>query len=297
METTIKEILKKENINFSKIEKATSGFTNLVYFVDNLYVIKISNNEENTEKLIKEINIYKNLKINKIPKLICSGTYNDFTYLIISKIDGKSLFDTWHTFDEPERKNIIKQIADILKSFHNESYAFLNDNYKFLSWNKYISNEIKTRIEELKNLNQENERLKTLYENNFYGIFENNDFGLVYNDAHFDNFIYNNGTIYLIDFDRVIACPKDYEMMIFKLMYDLPLKFASEENEIFVKEEDYVNIYPDFQKYYPELFKNENTSKRIAIYQLNYMLKQAYTIKNIEVRDQIIRNSLNNYLF
>ena len=30
----VENILKKENISFSKIEKASSGFTNLVYYVD-----------------------------------------------------------------------------------------------------------------------------------------------------------------------------------------------------------------------------------------------------------------------
>ena len=42
MENIINEILNIEKITFKNITKATSGFTNLVYFVDNNYVIKIS---------------------------------------------------------------------------------------------------------------------------------------------------------------------------------------------------------------------------------------------------------------
>ena len=41
MEKLIKKILNKENIFFEKIIKSTSGFTNIVYFVDNNYVVKI----------------------------------------------------------------------------------------------------------------------------------------------------------------------------------------------------------------------------------------------------------------
>ena len=46
-----------------------------------------------------------------------------------------------------------------------------------------------------------------------------------------DNFIYNNGALGLIDFDRVRVCPIDYEMLIFKTMCGNPSKFASEEDE------------------------------------------------------------------
>lgn len=47
----IQNILNKEKIPFKNIEKATSGFTNEVYFIDDKYVIKLSkDNEKKTSK-------------------------------------------------------------------------------------------------------------------------------------------------------------------------------------------------------------------------------------------------------
>ena len=48
-----------------------------MYFIDNCYVIKFSNDENIKEKLEKEITIYKNLDLSYIPKYIASGNYND----------------------------------------------------------------------------------------------------------------------------------------------------------------------------------------------------------------------------
>ena len=43
MEQLVKQILTTEKIEYKAIKKATSGFTNLVYFVDDKFVVKLSN--------------------------------------------------------------------------------------------------------------------------------------------------------------------------------------------------------------------------------------------------------------
>lgn len=65
-------------------------------------------------------------------------------------------------------------------------------------------------------------------------VFAQQKNGLVYNDAHFDNFIYADGNVKLIDFDRTIYCSIDYELMVIKMMQDNPKKFASEITEKYV---------------------------------------------------------------
>ncbi len=121
-------------------------------------------------------------------------------------------------------------------------------------------------------------------------MFSENAFGLVYNDAHFDDFIYDNGELSLIDFDRVRVCPIDYEMLIFKTMCDNPSKFASEEDEENVKDEDYLDIYKQFKMYYPEMFKHKNIETRIAVYQFNYLIGQAIKCKDIAWINEILNN-------
>ena len=281
MEHIVKEILHKENIPYQKIQKATSGFTNLVYFVDDKFVIKMSQDDAIKKKLDKETLIYQNIQLSCIPAFIANGSVQDFQYLIIEKLKGKSLYSVWHKLSYDERKNCVNQIAKILRAFNKQDYKFLSDEYKDFDWANYLGNELKAKSFALAKMGVDANEINDFISNDLPNLFGQNIFGLVYNDAHFDNFIYDNGKLSLIDFDRVRVCPIDYEMLIFKTMCDNPSKFASEEDEDNIKDEDYLNIYQQFKVNYPEMFEDKNVEKRIAIYQFNYLIGQAIKCKDI----------------
>ena len=275
----IKEILKKCDISYSNLTKSKSGFTNNVYFIDNCYVIKFSNNEIIKEKLEKEITIYKNLNLSYIPKYITSGNYNDYKYLIITKINGKNLYSIWHTLSEKERTNIIIEIAKTVKSFHQINGDFLTG-YNAVSFRKYIKSELSVIIEKLQKLNLNVECLQDILNKSFDKLFCDIKIGLVYNDLHFDNFIYDGEKLYLIDFDRTIISSLDYDMMIFKTMCENPSKFANEEDEDNIIDTEYEKIYQIFKENYKELFANKFTDDRIFIYQFIYLINQAFKCNN-----------------
>lgn len=290
MEQIIKNILNKEGIKYSQLTKATSGFTNIVYFIDNQFVIKMSKEETVKKKLYKEISIYKKINITCVPKLISSGEFDEYTYLIISKVQGHSLYSIWHTLTPQERENAVKQIAEILKDFNEQDYKFLDGEYKDLNWVEYISQQLKVISKNLKDMGVDSENIDYFIENNLSELFSENIYGLVYNDAHFDNFIYDKGNLSLIDFDRVRVCPIDYEMLIFKTMCDNPLKFASEEDEDKIKEEDYTEIYNQFKTEYPQLFEIRNIDKRVKVYQFIYLMGQAIKCKDQEWIKELLLN-------
>lgn len=296
METTIKKILTKEKLQFKNITKATSGFTNLVYFIDDNYVIKMSNQKEIKEKLDKETSIYQNVKLEFIPQYIANGTIEGYQYLIITKLQGTSLYSIWHKLSDDERKNCVHQIAKILKEFNSQDTSFLSAEYKDYDWVNYMQSQLKEKSSVLFTLGYNIENIEKFVNSTLPQLFETNKFGLVYNDAHFDNFIYNNGKLSLIDFDRTRVCPIDYEMLIFKCMCEDPLKFASEEDEPNVKLEDYTQIYNQFQIEYPELFNIDNIDSRIAIYQFNYRMKHALNCKDHEWIKELL-NKFNNIFF
>ena len=280
MEELIRRILIKENINYNQITKATSGFTNVVYFVDEM-VIKIATDNEKKMKLKKEINIYKNIELSNIPQYISSGDKENSSYLIISKVIGKGLYSVWHTLNSDEKENCIKQIANILKCFNKQNADFLDSEYKIYNWKDFVIAKLIKNIEGLNKIGIDTNKICKFVETN--DLFNQNIYGLVYNDAHFDNFIYDDGKIYLIDFDRVIYAPIDYEMLIFKTMCDNPSKFASEEDEDSVFDEDFKEVYSWLKKYYNELFNIPNIDKRIKVYQFNYLCNQALNMKNKEI--------------
>lgn len=276
----IKEILKKCDIIYSNLTKSKSGFTNNVYFIDNNYVIKFSNDENIKEKLEKEIIIYKKLNLSYIPKYITSGNYNDYKYLIITKIDGKNLYSIWHTISEEEKKNLIIEVAKIVKSFHQINGDFLTG-YNDTSFKKYIKSELLEIIKKIQKFNLDIKYLQDILNESFNKLFCDIKIGLVYNDLHFDNFIYDGEKLYLIDFDRTIIASLDYDMMIFKTMCENPSKFANEEDEGNIIDIEYKNIYQIFRANYKELFVSKFTDDRIFIYQFIYLINQAIECKDI----------------
>lgn len=289
MENIVKQILINENISFNNVTKATSGFTNAVYFVDDKYVVKISKNDITNKKLEKETSIYKNVNVANMPKYVASGTYNNNNYLIITKLKGCGLYSVWHTLTVEQKNSVIKQIANILKGFNNSNYAFLGEEYKHLNWQNYMLQELTKRSDSLKELGFNTSKLDNFLLNNLENLFNENTYGLVYNDAHFDNFIYNNDTVSLIDFDRVIVCPIDYEMLIFKTMCDNPLKFVSEEDEDKIYVEDFVDVYQKFKQEYPQMFNND-AENRIKVYQFNYLINQAIKCKDYNWITSLLNN-------
>lgn len=292
MEQLIKRILEQEKLDYKQIKKSTSGFTNLVYFADQM-VIKIAFEEEKKKKLEKEVNIYKNIKLNNIPKYITSGQIDNCLYLIISKVNGRGLYSVWHSLSDYEKERCIDQISKVLKTFNNQNADFLDKEYKIYDWEKFVIGKLKKNKQELDKFGINTQRISDFIENN--NLFKENIYGLIYNDAHFDNFLYDNGNISLIDFDRVIYAPIDYEMLIFKTMCDNPSKFASEEDESSVFDEDFVKVYDWFKKYYKELFTIPNIEQRIKIYQFNYLCEQALKMKNREIGKQWAKDLVNDF--
>ena len=256
-------------------------------------VIKIALDEEKKKKLEKEINIYKNIKLNNIPQYIASGQFDNCLYLIISKVNGRGLFSVWHSLSDFEKEKCIEQISKVLKTFNNQNANFLDKEYKIYDWENFVIGKLKENKQGLDKLGIDTKKISYFIENN--DLFKDNSYGLVYNDAHFDNFIYDNGNVSMIDFDRVIYAPIDYEMLIFKTMCDNPSKFASEEDEANVFGEDFVQVYDWFKKYYKELFMVPNIEQRIKTYQFNYLCEQALKMKNRAIGNQWAEELVNNF--
>ena len=277
MEEAIKTILKenKELLGETPIlERINVGFTNTIYIVNNEYILKICMKEGNEKDFLKEIEFYQsNPENHLIPRLYKASTDKKsipYYYEILEKVEGVSLYNVWHTLSEKEREYIIKQLCTAMKSFHKNCG-------KKQDWEKEIKNQFNNSYEQAKKRNllskEEIDLLDKAYLN-FSKYLDSNEFVLVHNDLHFDNIIYHNGKIKLIDFERSIFAPKDFELDILYRMIRKPWKFASEETESFVKASDYENIMIYIEKYYPELIHTKYLYQRLAIYDIVYFLKQ-----------------------
>lgn len=277
MENIINNIIKHNKYIFGEtpnVEKINVGFTNTIYAVDKKFIIKICTNTNNEENFKKEIEFYKANKDNDlVPKLYFSNTDKKdvpYFYEIIEKVTGVTLYNVWHTFSEEQREDVIRQLCDAMKIMHSnkgESYNWI-DELK----NKFIP--LFNQAKEQKIFTQEEINILEESYSHFEQYLESNEFVLIHNDLHFDNIFINDGKIKIIDFERSIYAPKDFELDILYRMIRKPWKFASYDTEEFTDEKDYLNIMTYIEKYYPELINIENLYKRLAIYDMIYFLAQ-----------------------
>ena len=277
MDNMIDIILEKHKNLFGNnpvVNRNKSGFTNTIYEVNDSFIIKICTKEDNEKNFLKEIEFYEHNKDNDlIPRFYYADTDKDdipYYYEVIKKIKGASLYYVWHLFSEGEREDIIKQLCTAMKRFHN----IKGDNYNWVEYNKKRFNDIYSKIKELKIFNEKEDKDIMEAYNCFDEYLVSDENVLVHNDLHFDNIFYNEGKIRLIDFERSLYAPKDFELDILYRMVRKPWKFANEECELFTNKEDYANIINYVSKYYPEITNTPNLDKRLAIYDMIYFMNQ-----------------------
>lgn len=292
MKKIINTILKQNITLFGinpKVEKINVGFTNTIYNINNSFIVKICTNSNNEKEFQKEIDFYKtNEKNSLIPKLYYSSTDKKsipYFYEIIEKVDGVSLYNVWHTFNEEQREEIIKQLCIAMKRIHSNT----GESY---DWIKKIREQFVSLYEKAKELNifsEEEQKFLDYAYSKFEKYLESNDFVLIHNDLHFDNILFNDGKIKLIDFERSMYAPRDFELDILYRMIRKPWKFASEETEQYTDSSHYSNIMSYIEKYYPELVNIPNLYKRLAIYDIVYFLKHLIQHPYIEeLKDDVL---------
>ena len=256
------------------IKKINKGFTNLLYIVNNKFVIKICFNKENEENFKNEINFYKfNGNNSYIPKLYAyfiSSSKNDYSYEILEKIDGYTIYHIWHTLSEKQRKEIIKELVSLMKLFHTHRKTVLD-------WSNYFIDKLKVNFHKCYQLNlfslKEKSKLEFIL-NHISPYLKSYNFCLVHADIHFDNlFLTKNNKLKIIDFETSLYAPMDYELDIFLRMCRNPWKYASEEDEQFIKIEDYKNIKKYLKEFYPDIFLINHFNIRSKIYDLEYNLR------------------------
>ena len=255
-----------ENLN---IEKINVGFTNTIYSINDSFIIKICTNYNNEENFKKEIDFYKaNTNNNLIPKLFYSSTDKKdipYFYEIIEKLKGISLYNVWHTFSEEQKEETIKQLCAAMQKFHSN----IGQKYDWIDYWKKQFVTLYLKAKELHIFNEDELQLIDYAYAKFDRYLKSDDFVLVHNDLHFDNIFYNDEKITLIDFERSMYAPKDFELDIL-----------------------YINIRLYVEKYYPELINTPFLSQRLAIYDMTYFLEQLVeNPKEKELENDVIEAS------
>jgi len=248
-------LLKNQKYTF-----VAAGFTNTIYRVNN-YIVKICTDLDNENNFQNEIEFYVNHKHNPyIPQMYFSDTTKEvvpYYYEILERVEGQTLYEVWYKLSPPERINIVKSIITIMKSFHN-------DKVHVIDFKKYVKDKISNLLKET-NVNEE---LFTALLDKCNVYFEENKLGLVHKDLHFDNFIYNNGQLTLLDFERCIVGAIDYDFRILSRYKETPWLWANEKTDMLTVESDYQDLMDMFIDNYEALRNIPYLSERLKVYQI-----------------------------
>ena len=262
------KILRTHNITEEFYNAKKMDKENRIFMSEN-YVVKLYYPKK-YKYYFNEIQIYKGL-LGKdyLPKLYYFGEEKDFKYIVISKLKCKSLFDSWNTLKQNEKKSVVIQIANILKDINGLETSKVN-----------FKNELEQLfLTSINGLNFSEEFLsvlKELYYSKSSSLSNEELSNLIHVDIHFYNFFIDNGKVYAYDFENTMLAPLDYQLVRWYKMWKYPHKFKYPKDSMTDAEiRSYDMIMPDLLNEYPEICNSPMFEDRVKLYTLIYLLQEA----------------------
>ncbi|MDD4282712.1 MAG: aminoglycoside phosphotransferase family protein [Bacilli bacterium] len=263
------------------------GYNRIVICVNDELVLKICTNSSKVDGIRREVQFYKENQNDFHPQLIASdlsGQQIPFIYTIEQKIQGQNLFDIWANLNQNQRESVLYQLLAIIKKIHSYSYdkneaeSSLEDEFeKGLSKVTNSGILIKSKVEYLNTL-------KEYIQHHFV----NARYGMVHGDIHYNNIIFSNGEVKIVDFECYKAAPLDKEFDSLARMVRSPNGLLRQEYQKLVNPSDYQGIMPFFRDNYPEVCSLENFDERILVYDCINSLKWYVTYPNHKPYNDIL---------
>ncbi len=261
------------------------GFTNKVYNVNDTFILKVCEDNTNEKRFSREsffYNYFSNtLPVPRIEVFDDTKRYYDKLFMVYQKINGNTVYETWHLLDNEQRKDIIKQLCDMLKIINDTphaEYAQLFDSGVFeQSWHDWMVKQIHASLSTIKKealLPEDFVRTIERFVDENHHALDEQKCKLVYWDAHFDNILVNGTRIVgILDFERTQRASIDFVLDIFRRMSEYPKKYMAEQFEKYAKREDYVYLMDWIREYYPDLFDFKHLNTRLDLYSIEHDLK------------------------
>lgn len=291
-ETVIQIIEKNINEKITSIKQITSGYSRMIYQINNEYILKIVTNHINDNSTIKEVKfLLNNNTLEFIPKVI----FSDFTkksfpyvYYLEKKINGKSLLLKWPLLKESEKQQILIQLLEKLEKLHSLDYnSHFDDNYIDLmlkEYDNYLSKIIDSNI-----LNKK--KIHYLYElkNIIPNLLEGSKTGLIHGDLHFNNILVNDDNkISIIDFEKLKRSFVEKELDPINRMSRNPNSFNT-NSKIILTDYDFRNIMNFIKNNFKEI-NGDKFDDRLLLFDCLNSLKWLEKYPKYELYNDILFN-------
>jgi hygromycin-B 7''-O-kinase len=141
-EGKIRKICELEKIDYEKLTRFSNG-GNIVFSIDGEIVIKLYpsyvNDEFIKEKQVLEFLNRRTLSVD-VPKLISTGQFEGWSYLIMSELKGTLLIDVFDDLSFEEKKQIAFDLGRIIREIHGATISTKQDDY--VHWKQFITKQI-----------------------------------------------------------------------------------------------------------------------------------------------------------
>jgi len=128
--SVIREIALREHLSFEDIR--TEFVTNIVFFLDDRYVIKLYSTQHIKEFEVEKVILGKQSKRLgiPIPELVTAGIFETkvkWFYLVMEYIPGKPLPSVRKSIKKENLRDIISHLGHILQQFHHSDVSLIRD--------------------------------------------------------------------------------------------------------------------------------------------------------------------------
>lgn len=268
------KILSQQNIVVNSLTPLTGGQINLIYKVDDNFVLRIGRDKDSASRLKHETEVFGVLKDKiPVPEVIAFGEYEGNTYQIQKFINGELLTRIWTTAKPTQKEDLVKEMVGYLKNLHQINFVDFGLQYsdkKFDNWADYWETKIgqlKTRLQKIETyLPEDLLDLVFGYFDKNKRLLENEKAVFVHGDFWPGNILVHGGRVSgFLDFEFAIQAPKECELLSLETFCLYPNDY--EEQERFTTA-DFIDLAVLIKKYYPEILETQNLRKKLDLYQM-----------------------------
>lgn len=228
---------------------------------------------------------------NKVrtPKVVAYGELDGREWLIMTRVPGSSLLNTWPKLSHEERVRVMTQLGEQLRALHDVDVPqdFLNP------W-LHDALSIPEKAADAYSIEPQDYRVITRglevagykgepwlseadeYLANQLHLFEGDRPTLIHGDVHFNNLMWDGGELAVLDFEGATTAAKDRELLTMIDFCSNPQQFFApgQADVTNVEEADVQDALLQLRDVYPELFGGDHLVDRLLVYALMRQLLQ-----------------------
>lgn len=290
-ELLIKIIEKTINERIIFLQRINSGYSRIVYEINDKYILKIVPDFENDYNTLKEVNFLKKNNLTFTPNVVFSDftkEYFPYAFYVERKIKGEPLLSKWLFLSKKERYCILSQLLQKLEVLHSlEHFSNIESEDATLLQRKF-ENYIKI-ITDANFLNDKKINYLLELKDVIPSLFDEAKIGLIHGDLHFNNILVDeNNNLHLIDFENLKKSFIEMEFDPINRMARNPNSFNT-NSKVNIESNDFQDIM-NYIKYNVEEINCDKFDERLLLLDCMNSLRWLEKFPNYDLYNDILFN-------